>query len=277
VSTTPVSAPAISPGAAPHIMVILEENEEYGSVIGNRVAAPYFNSLADGGGLATAWYGVGHPSLPNYLALISGSTWGVTSDGAPILPGPTVVDQLASRGIGWRAYMEGMPTPCYSGIGGGDGYAKKHDPFMFFGTIVNNPAKCAQVVPFDRLAADLQSNTAPPFLWVTPNLCNDGHDCGVTAADTWLRSEMPVIQNSAWYRQGASVVITWDEGGSDASCCTGAGGGQIATIVVGRGPRRLTTQGDHFGTLRAVEEAYGLPLLGAAANPANGDLRPLIS
>jgi hypothetical protein len=262
-------------------MVIVEENREYGRVIGD-ASAPYINGLANSGGLATNWFGVGHPSLPNYLGLISGSTQGVHDDGTGYLfAGPTLADQLSGRGVGWRAYMEGAPVPCYQGAsagGAGNVYAKKHNPFVYFSSITANPGKCGQVVPLGQLATDLQNDTAPPFLWVTPNLCNDGHDCSNATADSWLRSEMQTIQASAWYRQGASVVITWDEGGSSLSCCGAAGGGQIPTIVVnGRGPRRLTTDGDHFGTLRALEEAYGVALLGAAANPGNGDLSPLLN
>lgn len=270
-------SPTAGPGrASPHIMVILEENREYGSVIGDP-SAPYLTSLAAGGGLATQWFAVTHPSLPNYLALVSGSTQGVHDDGTGhTFPGPTLVDQLAARGIGWRAYMEDMPSPCDQAPASG-GYAKKHDPFVYFRSITGNPAQCGNVVPLGRLAGDLGSGTAPPFLWLTPNLCHDGHDCSTATADAWLRSEMQTVMASAWYRQGASVVITWDEGSTDRGCCAGAAGGQIPTLVVSaRGRQRLTTPGDHDGTLRGIEEAYGVGLLGAAADPRSGDLRPLL-
>jgi phosphatidylinositol-3-phosphatase len=275
-AASPPVAP-VGPAAAPHVMVVLEENREYGSVIGDP-SAPYVNSLADGGGLATHWYGVGHPSLPNYLALISGSTQGVHDDGTQhSFAGPTLVDQLAARGIGWRAYMEGMPSPCFQGPSAG-GYAKKHDPFIYFRSVTGSPAQCSRVVPLDRLATDLRDGTAPPFLWVTPDLCHDGHDCSTATADAWLRSEMQTVTSSAWYRQGASVIVTWDEGSSGQGCCRGAAGGQIPTIVVGPGGRRrLDAPGDHDGTLRAIEEVYGVGLLGAAADPAAGDLRPLLA
>jgi phosphatidylinositol-3-phosphatase len=270
------STTAAPGGAAPHIMVIVEENREYGSVIGDP-SAPYLNSLAASNGLATQWYAVSHPSLPNYLALVSGSTQEVHDDGAGhTFPGPTLVDQLAARGIGWRAYMEGMPSPC-DPAPVSDDYAKKHDPFMYFSSITRNRSQCANVVPLGRLATDLSSGTAPPFLWVTPNLCHDGHDCGTATADAWLHAEMQTVTASSWYRQGASVIVTWDEGDTDRGCCTGAAGGQIPTLVVSsRGRQRLTTPGDHDGTLRGIEEAYGVGLLGAAADPRSGDLRPLL-
>lgn len=268
------AAPAAGP---PHVMVIVLENREASSVLG-RPDAPYINSLASGFGQATHWYGVSHPSLPNYLAMISGSDQGVHDDGTGYtFAGPTLVDQLAGRGIGWKAYMEDMPSPCFGGASSGS-YAKKHDPFVYFSSITGNPGQCARVVPHGQLAGDLQAGTAPPFLFVTPNLCNDGHDCGNATADGWLKGEMQMVMGSSWYRQGGSVIVTWDEGGSNAGCCGGAAGGQIATIVVtGAGPRRLDTPGDHFGMLRALEEAYGVGYLGRAGDAASGDLRPLLA
>jgi hypothetical protein len=275
-ATTQAAPPP--PAAGPrHIMVIVMENREASSVLG-QPDAPYINSLANGYGQATRWYGVSHPSLPNYLAMISGSDQGVHDDGTGYsFGGTTLVDQLAARGIGWKAYMEDMPAPCFGG-GSYGGYAKKHDPFVYFSSITGNPAQCGRVVPHGQLGSDLQTGTAPPFLFVTPNGCHDGHDCGNAAADAWLQGEMQTVMNSSWYRQGGSVVITWDEGGSRNGCCGGAAGGQIATIVVtAAGQRRLDTPGDHYGMLRALEEAYGVGLLGRAADPASGDLRPLLA
>ncbi len=149
---------------------------------------------------------------------------------------------------------------------------------MSFTSITGSPAQCARVVPHSELAGDLAGGSAPPFILVTPNLCHDGHDCGNPSADTWLRGEMRTVMGSSWYQQGGTVVITWDEGGTDNRCCAGAAGGQIPTIVVtAAGRRRLDTLGDHYGMLRALEEAYGVGYLGGAGNAANGDLRPLFA
>jgi phosphatidylinositol-3-phosphatase len=277
-AATPATQAAPPPAAGPpHVMVIVMENREASSVLG-RPDAPYITSLATGYGQATRWYGVSHPSLPNYLAMISGSDQGVHDDGTGYtFGGPTLVDQLAGRGIGWKAYMEDMPSPCFGG-GSSGSYAKKHDPFVYFSSITGNSGQCARVVPHGQLAGDLQAGTAPPFLFVTPNMCNDGHDCGNATADGWLKGEMQMVMGSSWYRQGGSVIVTWDEGGSNAGCCGGAAGGQIATIVVtAAGQRRLDTAGDHYGMLRALEEAYGVGYLGRAADPASGDLRPLLA
>ena len=271
------TGPPPPPAGPAHIMVIVMENREASSVLG-QPDAPYINSLATSYGLATHWYGVSHPSLPNYLTMVSGSDQGVHDDGTGyVFAGPTLVDQLAAHGIGWKAYMEDMPSPCFGGSSSG-GYAKKHDPFMYFTSITRSPAQCGRVVPHGRLSSDLAAGTAPPFLFVTPNLCDDGHDCPNSVADGWLKREMGMVTGSGWFRQGGSVVITWDEGGTDNGCCgDAAAGGQIATIVVtAAGHRRLDTSGDHYGTLRALEEDYGVGLLGSS-NAGNGDLRPLLA
>jgi hypothetical protein len=276
-SSAALATPAAAPGAPPHVMVIVMENREESAVVG-RPDAPYITSLANGYGLATQWYGVSHPSLPNYLAMISGSDQGVHDDGTSYSFGAqTLVGELAARGIGWKAYMEDMPSPCFGG-GSSGRYAKKHDPFMYFTSITGSPAQCGRVVPHGQLRSDLAAGTAPPFLFVTPNLCDDGHDCSNSVADGWLRGEMGMVMGSGWFKQGGSVVITWDEGASDNGCCCGASGGRIATIVVtAAGRRRLATEGDHYGMLRALEEDYGVGLLGGSADPRNGDLRPLLA
>ena len=272
-------ATAAAAGAAPpHVMVIVEENRSESSVIGSP-DAPYINSLVDRYGLATAAYGQSHPSLPNYLELLSGSTQGVHDDGTGYtFGGQTLADQLSQNGFTWRAYMESMPSACYSG-GGSDGYAKKHDPFMYFTSITGNPSLCGNVVPFGGLQNDLSSPSAPDFAWVTPNLCDDGHDCSTSAADSWLGGMLPRVLASSWFASGGIVIVTWDEGEDSSGCCNGAAGGQIATIVVAAHLSPHATLGtpvDHAGTLRTIEQLYGLPYLGDAACACSGSLIPLL-
>ena len=173
--------------------------------------------------------------------------------------------------------MEGMPSACYPGAGT-NGYAKKHDPFMYFTAVTQNAGACANVVPFTQLRSDLDGNTAPPFLWVSPNLCHDGHDCSTATMDGWLAAELPRVLASSWYAHDGIVIITWDEGGSSAGCCSGARGGQVATIVVSsRVPQHIemTTPVDHAGTLRTLEDLYGLGYLGDAACTCSGNLDAL--
>lgn len=270
---SPSSQPAAaSPGSASHVLVLLEENRDYATVIGSS-EAPFLNGLAEDHGLATDWHAITHPSLPNYLAIVSGSVQGVSEDVTPPaekLPGPTFVDQLAQRGVGWKAYVEDMPYPCDTTHTYSPGhYDVNHNPFVYFKSVTSSPEQCHRVVPYGQLAADLAGGAAPPFLWVSPNTLHDMHDGTIAEADDWARDLVTRVQASDWYRNGGTIVITWDEGER---------GDRIATIVVStRAAKgaRLTARGNHYGTLRALEEIYGLPYLAAAGDPSNGDLRPL--
>lgn len=268
----------VAASSAPHVLLIVEENRSASSVIGSP-DAPYITSLADRYGVATAAYGQAHPSLPNYLELLSGSTQGVTDDGTEYsFAGPTLVDQMAQRGITWRAYMESMPAACYAGASAG-AYAKKHDPFMYFRSITGT-AQCQNVVPYTSLQTELRAAQPPDFAWVTPNLCNDGHDCPTAAADGWLASNLAPVLTSSWFTQGGIVILTWDEGTDSGGCCGGASGGHIATIVIAAGSPRHTTLSqpvDHAGTLRTIEHLYGLPPLDDAACTCSGSLAALLA
>jgi phospholipase C len=252
------------------------ENRDYSSVIGSS-DAPYVNGLAARSGLATSSYAVGHPSLPNYLALLAGSTFGVNSDCTDCTVGATnLIDQLESAGISWRAYMEDMPSPCFTGAQA-DGYAKKHNPFVYFDDIVNDPSRCSNVVPFSRFDGDVASGTLPDFIWITPNLCNDGHDCSTATADSWLAGDIPAILNSLG--RGGILFLTWDEGEGTTGCCGTAAGGHIVTIVAGPGAKSgvtLTTSVDHYSILKTIEELYGTNTLRGAACTCTNDLTPLL-
>src|SRR5262245_60868789 len=169
---------AASPPAYAHIFFVIDENHGYSQVIGSS-SAPYINSLANANGLATNAYAVAHPSLPNYLALIGGSTFGITSDCTTCwINAPNLADSIESSGRTWHAYMESMTTPCQLSDGGG--YVQKHNPFVYFNDIRTTARCAANVLPYTRLATDLTSAaTTPNFVWITPTLCNDMHDCPV--------------------------------------------------------------------------------------------------
>src|SRR5438094_301844 len=115
-----------------------------------------------------------------------------------------------------RSTVPTGPTPCYTGAGTDD-YAKKHDPFVYFADVRNDPERCGKVVPFGELAADIAGNGLPAFAWITPDLCHDGHDCPVSASDRWLRRWVPRI-TGALGTDGA-VILAYDEGTSEAGCC----------------------------------------------------------
>ncbi len=253
------------------------ENAEYDEVIGNR-AAPYVNRLAREYGLATASYAITHPSLPNYLALTSGSTHGVESDctSCTVSSGANLVDQLEASRTSWRAYLEDVPRPCFTG-GSAGGYAKKHNPFAYYADVIADPARCRKLVGFDALAADLRGGALPTFAWLTPNLCDDGHDCSLRTADRFLARTVPALLRELGPR--GFLVLTWDEGSSDAGCCGAAHGGRVATILAGPGVRRGARSSrplDDYGVLATIEDALGLPRLAAAADPRAGSLAALL-
>jgi len=268
---------AAAAASASHIMLIVEENQGYAQIIGND-ADPYINSLASKYASATKWYGMTDSSLGDYVALISGTIGSYSS--------PTLVDELAARGISWGAYMESMPSACYTGTGVGD-YSKVHNPFVYFKSIKREPSQCDRVVPFlvndgSGFAKALNTNTAPDFMYVVPNICDDMHnsctriDNPIKQGDQWLKSNLPTVFNSQWYASGGIVIITWDSATtSDTSGWNTGDGGHIPTIVISATSHgAFTTGGNHYGTLRAIEEAYGGPLLGGSESAANGDLTP---
>jgi phosphatidylinositol-3-phosphatase len=247
------------------MMLVIFENRNRGEVIGNH-EWPYLNELASRYGDTTAWSGVSHPSEPNYLALISGSTQGVTGDPCEgSYSAETVAGQLTKAGLGWRGYMEDMPEPgsvvCLVAK-----YAEKHNPFAFF-PAVNGPNVVPAREGASALKSDLANGTAPPFIWLTPNLCNDVHDCSGETGDNYLRGLVPSVLASKWYAEDGTVIVTFDED---------AGENKIATVVLhGSGAHRtLDAAGNHCGTLATIEDAYKLSLLGCAQGATT--LTPLI-
>jgi hypothetical protein len=260
-----------------HIAVIVMENEDYGNVIGSP-AAPFITALARRYALARDMYAVSHPSLPNYLALTGGSTFGISSDCTDcVVRGAGLANQLQSAGISWKAYMEGLPRPCFNGPGAGE-YAKKHDPFVYYTAVVDHAAICAHVVPLSQLSRDERSRTLPRFIWITPNLCHDMHDCGVSTGDRFLAGFVPGLLRALGPR--GLLFLTWDEGLSDSGCCRVASGGHVAAIVAGPEARpgaRLNTPADDYSLLQTVEDLLGLARLRAAACRCTPSLKPLLA
>jgi phosphatidylinositol-3-phosphatase len=272
-------SPIARAGSTPvsHIAVILMENKEYGGVIGAH-SAPYINGLARRYALATRMYAISHPSLPNYLALTGGSTFGISSDCTSCAVHATsIVDQLDQAHVSWKAYMEGLPHPCFTGPSAGD-YAKKHDPFVYYTPVSRNPARCGRVVPLSQLGADEHAGAIPRSVWITPNLCHDMHDCSVATGDRFLAGLVPPLLSALGPR--GLLFITWDEGSTDSGCCRLAAGGHIGTIVAGGAARqgvRLATPADHYSVLQTIEDLLGLPRLRGAACACTPSLAPLLA
>jgi len=255
--------------------VIVMENQEITDVIGNSTA-PYLNGLATSNALGTQVYAVSHPSLPNYLALAAGSTFGINSDCITCyVPASNLADQIEAGGKTWKAYLEGMPSPCF--VGDSYPYMQKHNPWIYFDDIRTNAARCAaRVVPYSQLSSDLANNTVPNFVWITPDMCNDMHDCSIATGDAWLKQQVPAILNSAAYKNGGALFLTWDEGNTYAACCTVATGGRVATIVMsplGKTGFQSSTQETLYSLLRTIEDAWNLPRLGDAACSCTAAMR----
>src|SRR5579859_3553053 len=271
---------AVRPSAAsaspPHVMVILEENKGYQATLGTCSADPYLCGLASQYASVVGWTGVSHPSEPNYLAATTGGTQGCTSDTCfKTLTVPSIGGQLSAAGIPWTAYMESMPTPCYlkqwapAGTSGTAAlYGEKHDPFVVEGDVLNN-ACATHVLPYPGAASmvsTLDAASAPAFVWITPNQQDDMHSNTVQAGDAWLKANLAPVLTSPWFTNfDSTVIVTMDEHSGDST----GGGGAIPEVVISnnaKGKGNVSVKGNHYGTLRSIEEAFGLSLLGNASS-----------
>jgi phosphatidylinositol-3-phosphatase len=270
-TTTSVRASA-GPGAGvpsfSHVVLIVLENKEYGEVVANRTA-PAFGALARRYALLTDYQAVAHPSLPNYLALVSGSTQGITSDCTSCaVDAPNLADTLARAHKSWKTYAEGLPYPGFTGPSAGR-YAKKHDPFLYFHDVSSNPDRLRDVVALTAFQADLRARRLPSFSLVVPNLCHDMHDCPVSTGDAWLGAFLRPLLSSPVLTKGV-VFVVFDEGTSSIG-----GGGHVPALVLGPTVRpgvRLARPLNHYSLLRTIEQSWHLALLGrsAAASPITG-------
>ena len=212
----------------------------------------FTSELAARYGVAGDYHAVAHPSVPNYLALTSGQTWGVTDDSYHALPRADLGDQLTKAGIKWRAYMEGLTDAgC---IDSPPPYDPGHNPFAFYGGGCPN-----NVVPFSRLGSDLRTGDVR-FSWIGPDMCHDEHNCSVTTGDDWLRGTVGMITASPSWKPGSALFITWDED-------DGSSDNRVLTIIVtpDRGHAVSSVAYDHYSLLATIEDLLRLPRLANAA------------
>ena len=239
---------ASSPPSARHVFVIVMENHSVDEALSGAFTA----SLAQKYGVANNYHAVAHPSVPNYLALSSGSTWGLADDSYHVLPKNDIGTQLTNAHVSWRAYMEGL----------GDGgcldspvpYDPGHNPFAYYG------GECpANVVPLGDLGPDLAGST-PRFVWITPDMCHDSHNCSVSVGDSWLQQEVGQITASQAWNSGGVLFITWDEDDGSAD-------NRVLTLVIakGAGHRSSSNRYTHYSLLATVEDLLGVGRLGQAA------------
>ncbi|MFF0477638.1 alkaline phosphatase family protein [Streptomyces sp. NPDC004284] len=240
-----------------HVVVVVFENHAYNQIIDSS-SAPYINSLKAGGANLTQSYGETHPSQPNYFAMFSGSTQGITDDSC-YTPGfssaPNLASELIAAGKTWKSYNETLPsqgsTTCSSGK-----YARKHNPWFGFSNVPTSSAYTMAQFPTDY-------TTLPQVSFVVPNLCSDMHDCSVGTGDTWLKNNLGAY--ATWAKTHNSLlVVTFDEDNRLA-------GNKIATVLYGQqvvpGSTSATTY-NHYNLLRTIEDMYGTTHAGQAANAA---------
>jgi acid phosphatase len=244
-----------------HVVVIVMENKEAGEVVGN-TDAPTFASLSRRYASLRNYYGVAHPSLPNYLALVSGSTQGITDDCTDCaVTAPSLADTLAAAHKTWKTYAEGLPYPGWLGADLGR-YAKRHDPFAYFTSVTSIRARRRRIVPLAQLRRDLAQGALPDFALVAPDLCHDMHDCSIATGDAWLGRFLPPLLKSPQLADSV-VFVTFDEGATNLG-----GGGHVTALALGPLVRRgsgTSARLDHYSLLRTVEDGLGLPQLGASA------------
>jgi hypothetical protein len=317
-----------------HVFTIILENKSYDETFGPNSAAPYLSQqLTAQGELLTNYYGIGHNSLDNYITLVSGQAPNIDTQSdcqiyQDFIPGSavqvdangqavgqgcvfpaevqTIADQLAARQLTWRGYMEDMSSPCLHPALNtqdqtqvakpGDQYAARHNPFVYFHSIIDTPSCGANDVPLTQLPTDLKHyETTPNYVFITPNLCHDGHDSptcvdgepgGLVAVDAFLRQWVPQILGSPAYQRDGLLLILFDEAefgttGTDTSACcneipgpnspspgiTGPGGGRVGAVVLSKFVRAgtvVTTPYNHYSLLRTIEDLFGLDHLGFA-------------
>jgi phosphatidylinositol-3-phosphatase len=259
--STGQSAPRQVP-AFDHVVVVVLENKARRQVLGSP-DAPAFNAFARNGAVLTAYRGVTHPSLPNYLALVSGSTHGISSDCTRCtVGGRSLADTLEARKLTWKAYAEGLPRVGWTGPARGR-YTKKHVPFLYLRRVLERSARLRRVVPLAQLARDRAAGRLPNFALVVPDLCYDMHDCSVATGDAWLKRFLPPLLKLP----GTAVFAVFDE--SDTA---DPGVPALALGSLVRARSYCTSVISHYGLLRTIEEGLGLPLLGrsADATPVTG-------
>jgi hypothetical protein len=244
-----------------HVVVIVFENKTRGSVLGSR-SAPTFNSLAARYAVLAGYRGVTHPSLPNYLALVSGSTQGITNDCTTCSTGGrSLADTLEASGRTWKAYAEGLPRPGWTGAATGR-YVKRHVPFLYFRRVVSQPARVRNVVPLTALSRDLAAQRLPDFSLVVPDMCHNMHDCSVSTGNAWLKRFLPPLLKNRQLANSAIFVVFDESDSADP---------RVAALALGplvRPDSVYAPAMSHYGLLRTIEDAWDLPRLGRSARVA---------
>jgi hypothetical protein len=326
-ATTTAQAATLPP--IKHVWIVVLENKDYDMTFGGtKPPAPYLaKTLPSQGQLLTHYYGIGHESLDNYITMLSGQppnihtqadcqfftefTGSVGSDGVAVGQGcvyppevKTIGDQLESKGLTWKEYAEDMGTACNhpdlnahdetQTAGNDSQYATRHNPFVYFHSIIDRPICKTNVLDLSKLDADLASaSTTPSYSFITPDLCSDGHDAtcadgkspgGYEGMNAFLQTWIPKLTRSPAYKEGGLVIVTFDEAEDDNSdCCNepmspntpnnsgpspGNGGGRVGAVLLSpyvKAGSVNDTPYNHYSLLRSMEDLFGLDHLAYAA------------
>jgi len=226
--------------------------------------------LATQGITLTNYYGVTHPSEPNYCAVVSGDNFGMDNDDFNAIPSniSTVVDLLDTKGITWAEYEQDMPYAGFQGFNFSNqktyanDYVRKHDPLILFDSVTSNATRLSLIKNFTSFYSDLAAETLPQWIYITPNMTNDGHDTTVTFAGNWTRSFLEPLLNNSYFMNNTLIVVTFDE---DETYTIG---NRVLTLLLGGViPASLKGTSDntfynHYSMLSTVEVNWGLPSLG---------------
>src|SRR5689334_14660191 len=228
-SGVPGSPAVTKPDIQGTVFTIVFENKEQSEVL--KPDVPTFYSLSEKFGNADAYISETHPSLPNYIIMTSGDTNGIGNDNDPLdnisIDGKdNLADQLEAAGIEWRAYMDAMGEPCK--MTSALPYSAHHNPFLYYKSLVSDKARCEdRVVDFEKnFDKDLADDTFR-YMWITPDMCHDMHDCDAQTADAWLKKTIDKIMASPGYKNGGAIFVLFDEG----SMRILNAGADLATIV----------------------------------------------
>jgi phospholipase C len=283
-----------------HVFVIMMENTGYNALIGNP-NAPWVNAAASTYGLATSYFGVVHPSQPNYVAATAGIQ-GNDSDDDETLSVPNIVDQLESHGKTWRAYMQSLSLCGANKLAHACGdqlYERKHNSFVSFADVQSSPARMANVVDLSQLSTDIAAGTVPDYVWISPDQCNDMHGrstagaCNfgnvqglISTGDTFLSNTVGAIMNSSAWTGNSAIFIAWDESdftapgagdfgfGDTSGCCDSIvnhGGGHVVTLVISHSNHSAVTSNvsyNHYSLLRTIQDGWRLGCLGFTCDTA---------
>jgi phosphatidylinositol-3-phosphatase len=286
-----------------HVFVIMMENTGFDSLIGNS-NAPWINMAAQTYGLATNYFGVTHPSQPNYIAATSGSTNGVADDNDITVNVPNIVDQLEAHGKTWKAYMQSLSL-CGGNLlahaCGNQLYERKHNPFVSYQDVQTNAARMANIVDFSQFSSDLANKTnVPDYVWISPDQCHDMHGRASTPSDpcdfsqvqsliatgdAFLSTTVSQIMASKAWTGNSVIFITWDESdftgsgpfgfGDTSGCCDsvpGAGGGHVLTLTISHSDhsaRSSSVAYNHYSLLATIEGGWKLGCLAFTCDTAN--------